>query len=89
MLYKVCLDLAMGTFIDVDFPALRIMWKQKYSHRDISPGNIIMYNGRARLSDLEFTASYGTIPREDIRIVRIHNNTTMPQCLCLHDTGNI
>ncbi|KJA13397.1 hypothetical protein HYPSUDRAFT_92767 [Hypholoma sublateritium FD-334 SS-4] len=48
--------------------ALSVMWKKRYSHRDISPGNIIMYNGRAKLSDLEFAASYGTIPREDIRI---------------------
>ncbi len=38
-----------------------------------------MYNGRARLSDLEFAAGYGTIPREDIRIVRIHDSTTVLQ----------
>ena len=29
-------------------------------HRDISPGNIIIYKGRAKLSDFEFAKQYGS-----------------------------
>lgn len=71
----------MRPLIDADFTALSVMWKKNYTHRDISPGNIIMYKGRAKLSDLEFAAGYGTIPREDIRIVRAPTSSTLLQQL--------
>ena len=38
-------------------------------HRDISPGNIIIYDGRAKLNDLEFAKEYGTGASNYIRTV--------------------
>jgi len=40
--------------------ALAFLTKKGYVHRDISPGNIIIYGGRAKLNDLEFAKEYGT-----------------------------
>jgi hypothetical protein len=34
------------------------MQKKNYVHRDVSAGNIIFYNKRGKLSDLEFSAVY-------------------------------
>lgn len=39
--------------------ALKYLAKRGYVHRDVSAGNIILYNGRAKLSDLEFAQEYG------------------------------
>ena len=38
-------------------------------HRDISPGNIIIYNGHAKLSDLEFAKQYESGTSNHIRTV--------------------
>jgi serine/threonine protein kinase len=38
-------------------------------HRDISPGNIIIYEGRANLSDLEFAKQYESGTSNNIRTV--------------------
>ena len=38
-------------------------------HRDISPGNIIIYQGRAKLSDLEFAKRYESGASNHIRTV--------------------
>jgi hypothetical protein len=35
----------------------------------MSPGNIIVYNGRAKLNDLEFAKEYGTGASTNIRTV--------------------
>ena len=40
--------------------ALAFLTKKGYIHRDISPGNIIIYDGCAKLNDLEFAKEYGT-----------------------------
>ncbi|KJA27947.1 hypothetical protein HYPSUDRAFT_156193 [Hypholoma sublateritium FD-334 SS-4] len=39
--------------------ALRFMAKRGYIHRDVSAGNIILYQNRAKLADLEFAKEYG------------------------------
>ncbi|KJA27032.1 hypothetical protein HYPSUDRAFT_198334 [Hypholoma sublateritium FD-334 SS-4] len=40
--------------------ALKFMAKRGYVHRDVSAGNVLMYNGRAKLADLEFAKVYGS-----------------------------
>ena len=38
-------------------------------HRDIGPGNIIIYERRAKLNDLEFVKEYGTGTSDNVRTV--------------------
>ena len=38
-------------------------------HRDVSPGNIIIYKGHAKLSDFEFTKMYEGDTSNNIRVV--------------------
>jgi serine/threonine protein kinase len=49
--------------------ALTFLTQKGYVHRDISPGNIIFYEGRAKLSDLEFAKQYESGPANDVRTV--------------------
>jgi serine/threonine protein kinase len=51
------------------FLALAFLAKKGYVHRDISPGNIIIYEGRAKLSDLEFAKQYESGTSNNIRTV--------------------
>ena len=43
--------------------------RKGYVHQDISPGNIIFYEGRAKLSDLEFAKKYMSGALSDVRTV--------------------
>jgi serine/threonine protein kinase len=52
------------------FLALAFLSEKGYVHRDISPGNIIIYEGRAKLSDLEFAKQYESGTSNFIRTVR-------------------
>ena len=45
------------------------MAKRGYVHRDVSAGNILMVDGRAKLADLEFTKLYGTGQTSYVRTV--------------------
>lgn len=45
------------------------MAKRGYIHRDISAGNILIYNGRAKLADLEFAKEYGAGQSSYVRTV--------------------
>jgi serine/threonine protein kinase len=49
--------------------ALAFLSRKGYVHRDISPGNIIFYKGRAKLSDLEFAKQYESGTANLIRTV--------------------
>ena len=49
--------------------ALAFLTKKGFVHRDISPGNIIIYEGRAKLSDLEFAKQYESGASNHIRTV--------------------
>ena len=49
--------------------ALAFLTKKGYVHRDISTGNIIIYEGRAKLSDLEFAKLYESGTSNHIRTV--------------------
>ena len=40
------------------FLALAFLTKKGYVHRDVSPVNIIIYKGRAKLNNLEFAKQY-------------------------------
>ena len=46
--------LVLMNFYNTLLLALAFLSQKGYVHRDISPGNIIFYEGRAKLSDLEF-----------------------------------
>ncbi|KAF8966229.1 hypothetical protein BDZ97DRAFT_2074195 [Flammula alnicola] len=60
------LPLLMHAMRDI-IQALSVMSRKGYVHRDISTGNIIMYEGRARLADLEFAKEYGTGTLNNVR----------------------
>ena len=49
--------------------ALAFLTKKGYVHRDISPGNIIIYNEQAKLSDLEFAKQYESGASNHVRTV--------------------
>ena len=49
--------------------ALAFLTKKGYVHRDISAGNIIIYQGRAKLCDLEFAKQYESGTSNHIRTV--------------------
>ena len=49
--------------------ALAFLSQKGYVHRDISPGNIIFYKGRLKLSDLEFAKEYESGASNHIRSV--------------------
>ena len=51
------------------FLALAFLTKKGYVHRDISPGNIIIYDGHAKLSNLEFAKQYESGASNHIRTV--------------------
>ncbi|KAF8813209.1 hypothetical protein BYT27DRAFT_7181632 [Phlegmacium glaucopus] len=65
-LRQIKLPIVMQAMHDV-LKALAFLTKRGYVHRDISPGNIIIYNGRAKLSDLEFAKEYGSGTSNNIR----------------------
>ncbi|KAF8969579.1 hypothetical protein BDZ97DRAFT_1794033 [Flammula alnicola] len=47
--------------------ALEIMFKHgSYVHRDVSPGNILMVDGKARLADLEYAKVMDTDSKHDV-----------------------
>ena len=45
------------------------MAKRGYVHRDVSAGNVIMWNGHAKLADLEFAKVYGSGQTSYVRTV--------------------
>lgn len=45
------------------------MAKRGYIHRDVSAGNIILYQNRAKLADLEFAKEYGIGQSSYVRMV--------------------
>ncbi len=49
--------------------ALKYMAKKRYVHRDVSAGNILMCDGRAKLADLEFAKEYGSGQTSYVRTV--------------------
>ncbi|KAF8811241.1 hypothetical protein BYT27DRAFT_7336283 [Phlegmacium glaucopus] len=65
-LRQIRLPLVMQAMQDV-LKALAFLTKKGYVHRDVSPGNIIIYNGRAKLNDLEFAKEYGTVTSNNVR----------------------
>ena len=70
-------DILQGRFyllVLMNFPntlllALAFLSQKGYVHRDISPGNIIFYEGRAKLSDLEFAKEFESGTSNHIRTV--------------------
>lgn len=48
---------------------LQIMHKHGYVHRDISTGNIILHDGRGKLSDLKYAKEIGKGEMHEVRTV--------------------
>ncbi|KAF8811221.1 hypothetical protein BYT27DRAFT_7252939 [Phlegmacium glaucopus] len=65
-LCQIKLPLVLQAMQDV-LKALAFLTKKGYVHRDVSPGNIIIYNGRAKLNDLEFAKEYGSGTSKEVR----------------------
>ncbi|KAF8809156.1 hypothetical protein BYT27DRAFT_7255026 [Phlegmacium glaucopus] len=64
-LRQIKLPLIMQAMQDV-LKALAFMTKKGYVHQDISPRNTIIYNGHAKLNDLEFAKQYGTTASNNV-----------------------
>lgn len=47
------------------FAGLRFLYSAGYVHRDISTGNILLCNGRGKISDLEYARSYEVLVSSD------------------------
>ena len=70
-------DILQGRFyllVLMNFPntlllALAFLSQKGYLHRDLSPGNIIFYEGRAKLSDLDFAKEFESGTSNHIRTV--------------------
>jgi len=52
--------------------ALEFMSKKEYVHRDVSSGNILIVDGKGKLSDLEYAQIIGTGGRHGVRTVCHH-----------------
>ena len=70
------------------------MSKKDYVHRDVSPGNILIVDGKGKLSDLEYAQIRGTGGRHGVRTVRQHvchflitYLAYMPGNNCVHSSG--
>ena len=61
--------LVLMNFSNTLLLALAFLTQKGYVHRDISPGNIIFYEGRAKLSDLEFAKKFESGTSNHIRTV--------------------
>lgn len=64
-------------FVHCERTALKHMAKRGYVHRDVSAGNIIIYNGRAKLADLEFAKEYGAGQSSYVRTVYVFSGLFM------------
>jgi serine/threonine protein kinase len=51
------------------FAGLKIMHTHGYVHRDVSTGNILVFEGRGKLSDLEYSKEMQPPPLHEIRTV--------------------
>jgi serine/threonine protein kinase len=49
--------------------ALELMHKLGWVHRDVSIGNILSYNGEAKLCDLEYAKKNGDTKTHNVRTV--------------------
>jgi len=52
--------------------ALEIIHRLKCVHRDVSTGNILLYQGMGRLSDLEFLKELSLLQSHEVKIVSLH-----------------
>ncbi|KIM42727.1 hypothetical protein M413DRAFT_26731 [Hebeloma cylindrosporum] len=56
--------------------ALQIMFKKKYVHRDLSTTNILIVNGAARLTDLEYAKVMGDAVAHNVRTGTLNTMAT-------------
>jgi serine/threonine protein kinase len=65
------------------------MHEHGYVHRDISTGNILLYGGRGKLSDLEYAKEMGTGLPHEVGTVRFTNSSSAPCILTSAAQGTI
>jgi len=56
------------------------MSNKQYVHRDVSSGNILIVDGKAKLSDLEYAHIMGSGGHHNVRTVRQYVLITLLNC---------
>ena len=51
----------------LSLPALQLLRKLGWVHRDVSIGNILSYDGHAKLADLEYAKKMGDLKSHEMR----------------------
>ena len=57
----------MSSDVVIHYAALRLMRKLGWVHRDVSIGNILSYDGHAKLADLEYAKKMGDLKSNEMR----------------------
>ena len=58
--------------------ALQIMHIVGYVHRDVSAGNVLLWNGTGILSDLESAKKTTDLSTDEVRTVRLMSHHVLP-----------
>jgi Fungal protein kinase len=70
---KISVDFVLNILLTSDLTlALEIIHRLKCVHRDISTGNILLYQGVGRLSDLEFLKELSSLQSHEVKTVCLH-----------------
>jgi hypothetical protein len=70
---KISVDFILNILLTSDLTlALEIMHRLKRVHRDVSTGNILLYQGVGRLSDLEFVKEFSSLQSHEVKTVCLH-----------------
>ena len=70
---KISVDFVLNIRLTSDLTlALEIIHRLKRVHRDVSTGNILLYQGVGRLSDLEFLKEVSSLQSHEVKTVCLH-----------------
>src|SRR5271168_3591311 len=70
---KISVDFVLNILLRSDLTlALEIIHRLKRVHRDVSTGNILLYQGVGRLSDLEFLKEVSSLQSHEVKTVCLH-----------------
>jgi len=72
---KTSVDSVLNILLTSDLTlALEIIHRLKCVHRDVSTGNILLYQGMGRLSDLEFLKELSSLQSHEVKTVCLHTS---------------
>jgi len=72
---KISVDFVLNILLTSDSTlALEIIHRLKCVHRDVSTGNILLYQGSGRLSDLEFLKELSSLRSHEVKTVCLHTS---------------